>query len=369
MNVRAWRAVLLLELVGSGVAAPMLAQDDYQVIPDPLACPTCVIDHAESVSLGAGDGPGMLDWRGGQAFAAIDSRGLIYLRGYFSTEIKVYSSEGKYLATIGREGEGPGEFRGVMGLAVDASDSLFVFDSRNMRLSVFGPDHVFARAAPLTVQPPGVDPRVIEGDSQFFYMTAHVRTPDLIGLPIHKIDRSGVRVASFGSESGGYSPEEPFSGMRVLAPEETGGLWSGRVAHYSIEKLAPVSHEVLLTIRRDAGLFPDPERGQGVGGHSDEPQAFLTDLWQDSDRLWVLSWAVDPKWKTASSELEEEHLRFDSVIEVLDLVSWRVLARLRVDELYHQFLPGGRIGGTVFEGGLIPIYRIMNLRLRGEGQR
>jgi len=306
----------------------------------------------------------MIDWRGGQSFPAIDSRGDTYLRGYFSTELKVYDPDGAFITKIGREGEGPGEFKGVNGIVVGPADSLFVFDVYTMRLSVFSPAHDFVRSAPLDVRPSGVDPQVMSWDPDHFYMTAHVNTPELIGWPIHRLDRVGKRVESFGSRTGEYRPTEPYGGMRIFADAGAGTLWSGRIARYWIDRIDPHSRTPLLEIQRDAELFPVPGPYSPGDDHGNsEPRPFLTDLWQEGHYLWVLTWTVDPKWKTATDNLEDKHLKYDSIIEVIDLDTYRVVVRSRFEELYQKFLGDGQIGGTIFEGGYVPVYQIMEIRI------
>lgn len=46
----------------------------------------------------------------------VDDQGSFYMLDSQLNEIKVYSDDGEYLRTIGREGEGPGEFRGAFNL-------------------------------------------------------------------------------------------------------------------------------------------------------------------------------------------------------------------------------------------------------------
>lgn len=62
--------------------------------------------------------------------------------------IRVHSAEGRLVRTIGREGEGPGEFNGTgfMGLL---GDSLWVLDIGTYRLSFFGLDGVFLGSQPM----------------------------------------------------------------------------------------------------------------------------------------------------------------------------------------------------------------------------
>jgi len=45
-----------------------------------------------------------------------DDAGNLYMLDSQLNEIKVYSANGEYLRTIGREGEGPGEFRGAFNI-------------------------------------------------------------------------------------------------------------------------------------------------------------------------------------------------------------------------------------------------------------
>lgn len=57
-----------------------------------------------------------------------------------------FDFEGAVLDSIGRHGEGPGEFRGISGIAVLPGDSILVEDYVLRRSSVFGPVGRFARS-------------------------------------------------------------------------------------------------------------------------------------------------------------------------------------------------------------------------------
>lgn len=70
-----------------------------------------------------------------------------------SKELRFYDAGGRHLESVGREGEGPGEFGALGGLEL-ARDSLYVFDWRLVRVSVFDLDGVFARSYPVRV--PGI---------------------------------------------------------------------------------------------------------------------------------------------------------------------------------------------------------------------
>ncbi|MGD2068340.1 MAG: hypothetical protein PVI57_06600 [Gemmatimonadota bacterium] len=65
-----------------------------------------------------------------------------------SKQIRAYSRHGESLASVGREGEGPGEYGRIMGLIALTGDSIGVFSWPD-RLTVLAPDLAFARTTRL----------------------------------------------------------------------------------------------------------------------------------------------------------------------------------------------------------------------------
>lgn len=59
--------------------------------------------------------------------------------------VVIVSAEGAVLSSLGRQGEGPGEFTFPVYLGRCAADSLFVWDMAQSRVSIFSPDGNFAR--------------------------------------------------------------------------------------------------------------------------------------------------------------------------------------------------------------------------------
>ena len=71
---------------------------------------------------------------------ALDSHGDLYLLDRQLNEVKVFSRDGEYLRTIGRAGEGPGEFRRPGTLFFLPSGDLAVVQSFPGRLITLTPD-------------------------------------------------------------------------------------------------------------------------------------------------------------------------------------------------------------------------------------
>jgi len=67
----------------------------------------------------------------------VDEQGSIFISDFQDQAIKVFDSNGEYVQTIGRQGEGPGEFSYVGWMAFLPGGRLMVTDSRANRLNIF----------------------------------------------------------------------------------------------------------------------------------------------------------------------------------------------------------------------------------------
>ncbi len=71
---------------------------------------------------------------------AFDREGNIYVLDAGNHRIQKFNPDGTYLATIGRQGEGPGELQFPLSLDIDARGYLYVPDMGNQRIQVYKPD-------------------------------------------------------------------------------------------------------------------------------------------------------------------------------------------------------------------------------------
>lgn len=82
--------------------------------------------------------------------------GSILVADRLNRELRLFSSQGELIKTIGRDGAGPGEFRSMLFMRRCAGDSALVFDAVLARVSVFSPSGLYVR---------GFDPRDLAGGS------------------------------------------------------------------------------------------------------------------------------------------------------------------------------------------------------------
>jgi hypothetical protein len=78
------------------------------------------------------------------AHRLVDGRLVIANAGSF--ELRFFDARGRLVRSVGRRGDGPGEFRQLTLLRSFSGDSLFTFDGRQLRASVFGPDGELSRS-------------------------------------------------------------------------------------------------------------------------------------------------------------------------------------------------------------------------------
>jgi hypothetical protein len=88
------------------------------------------------VGRGADDNSRFSELRSAQA----DSEGCIYALDGKDCQIKVFDSAGHFLRTIGKKGQGPGEFSTPSRIILTPTDEVVAFDAGNRRLSFFKKD-------------------------------------------------------------------------------------------------------------------------------------------------------------------------------------------------------------------------------------
>lgn len=110
---------------------------------DPLPTWTLV----EELRVGSVDGAGPDVFAYLKGLGALDGGGFVVLDSE-ARELRVFGSDGAHIASHGREGQGPGEFREANGLMLGPNGRLWIPDTRNGRMSVFDPEDGFVESFP-----------------------------------------------------------------------------------------------------------------------------------------------------------------------------------------------------------------------------
>ena len=232
--------------------------------------------------------------------------------------IRKYGPDGVFVADFGREGSGPGEFRGSICMDRDQAGNLYFTDMNNTRLGSFSPAGEVRPAVVL---------------KQFFHVFRLLSDGRIVGVDISReedppkaarlLDAEGNPQMTFGAT---YQHEESFMefmlNMRTIARDEIDGIYLcfdhyNRIDRYSpggelqmqIDRPLdyPVQHDLVMgmtDVRGEEMAVPEPDlthvsSGIGVDG---------------SGRIWVLTFVTQPEDDGSASALMEnapERMRFE----------------------------------------------------------
>lgn len=232
-----------------------------------------VVALREVVRIGAADGTGA-DVFGRVSDVAIAPDDRVYVLDGIAQEVRVFDFDGRHVRTIGREGGGPGEFRGAYALAHDAQGRLWVADESQARYSVFDTAGTFVetRARPIRwpVQPgamgfatdgalhehgwwgrAGGVVRMAAGDT--------VTVRDTVPLPAYARPPLHQRPAQPGREQLGMPMAFAPRSFAAVGPDGT--AWAGIGDAYRIARLG-ARGDTLRIVELDVAPAPftEPER-------------------------------------------------------------------------------------------------------------
>ncbi|MCX6564007.1 MAG: NHL repeat-containing protein [Candidatus Aminicenantes bacterium] len=78
---------------------------------------------------------------------AVDDKGRVYVADFDAHHLKVFGADGKFLRTIGRKGQGPGDFQGPASVEIGGG-RIYIWESTNRRISVFDAEGKFIASTP-----------------------------------------------------------------------------------------------------------------------------------------------------------------------------------------------------------------------------
>ncbi len=90
------------------------------------------LELEEDLSIGSADDENTMFYQIGDI--AVDSQGNLYVLDSGNQRIQKYDSDGNYIQTIGRKGQGPGEFMRPFDILLDEQDNIFLLEGRKIHV-------------------------------------------------------------------------------------------------------------------------------------------------------------------------------------------------------------------------------------------
>ena len=264
---------------------------------------------------------------------AADEAGNVYVMQSQPTRIAVFGPDGTYLRDIGREGDGPGEFRnGMLGIV---GDTLFVQDPNNTRLSTFLTNGTYIASYP----------------SQCCWFTSRLPV-----LADGRVMIMGPPPSSPGEDARGAYYLTRMNGevtdtivMPPDRPEEANDYWE--VVRRSGDNTSINRSSIPMRANDQAEVRPD---GKVVRGRTDTYRLVIGNDFTDSVRVIVASAPSlpvsdaqrDSAYQAAlESQREDWREAFAEVAKLSDIPSsWPLWSRMTIDRDNNMWvsLPGDR---------------------------
>jgi DNA-binding beta-propeller fold protein YncE len=219
-------------------ALPMaVAPDTYALVPP--AAPAAPAAGAPAAAGGRGAAPPPGSGVAGETFnrptdVAWDSAGNIYVAdGYGNSRVAKYDRNGKWIKNWGATGTGPGQFRVVHGIAIDAANNVYVADRDNRRIQVFDTEGTFKTQFRNVGAPWAIC--ITPGPRQVLYVS-NSNPPNNLDYDgeIIKMELDGRIVGKFGRA--GKAPKE-FGTVNAIDCRTENELYVGELGNWRVQKV------------------------------------------------------------------------------------------------------------------------------------
>ena len=359
------RSHTILLAFGVAHAATMgLSAQESKLVSGKVTCDDCAITLDTVVTIGGLDGPGLhAVTRYSQV--AVDRRGRILITALRQSEISVFDTTGKFLQTVGRRGEGPGEYGSISHVGV-GDQYIHVFVNHSGRTLL---DHDFAVVG--TDRFPGqiLSAAILSGDEAAF--TANVPTPASIGHKLHILRPTG-QILSYGYDGEVLSSSlTSWTSQRSAVAARADTVWAvnndtNRIVCWVLGQEPHVSN----VFERHVAEFEEGTPAEHVYPRSWNHAAMV-----DDRGLWIIWNAPDPDWTKRvgpGGKVEGSPGQiYDGWLDLVDPATGRTLARHRQDGFLMDFAAGSSYVVAYHETDAgVPFLHLLKPRLtRGPADR
>jgi len=209
---------------------------------------TPILELKEDLSLGGPEAQG--DYAFGQIRTfVVDDEGAIYVLDTKSSHVKVFDKSGKYVRTIGRKGQGPGELENPMTLSFNRTSGELAVHQASRRMSYFTTDGMFLRHLSLK------EMWALRGrvDSKGnIYITEGLIDPKDPRYETKKLGPDASVIATLGkSPAPGGGKLNPFMAISYFQVDRADNLVYGYPETYEIQFFGPSDQKVFKKIARE----------------------------------------------------------------------------------------------------------------------
>jgi len=200
---------------------------------------------------------------------ALDSQGNLYILDTGNHRVQKFGPDGRYLASLGRQGQGPGDFSYPDSIDIDGEDMVWVSDPNNQRIQVLTPEgaerktigFVKERVGKVRRTPSGL---VMAGGGGVFFAGPGLEEKEQ-PLPklFKKLDLDGKVTGEYGEPFNFEHPLLNQMGNQVtFAVDEGGCVYLACLYQNRLEKYSPEG-KLLWRADRKLDYSTDPPKDKG----------------------------------------------------------------------------------------------------------
>jgi hypothetical protein len=248
---------------------------------------------------------------------------------------RVFDSAGRYVRTLGRQGDGPREFRAAE-LVYASADTAMIFDMGARRMNFIVPPDSFVRTVSWQHRPY----TLLELRDGSFAISTGDFSP---GPAMLHVARDGTLLQSFGDSVRSRTQEGRH---RVFAAASDGGFWSARTTRRMELQKWRAPGDLEATIPLSASWFTPYEELQRPTA-TEPPSPGVIAIWEDSaGMVWIVGMVAGERWAEglgstrtlgdgrSYAPIEDPDTVFDTIVECWDPVTKTRRWSERLDRFY-----------------------------------
>jgi hypothetical protein len=149
-----------------------------------------------------------------------------------NNRVAKFNRDGDYLKSWGQTGSGPGQFKGIRGIASDPQGNIYVADAGNDRIQVFDGEGTYKSEIKNIGTPQAI---CISGGSTPYLYSSNSNDPESMDHgEIYRVQLNGQIVGKFGKA--GKLPKE-FGIVNAIDCRTANDLWIGEIWNWRAQKL------------------------------------------------------------------------------------------------------------------------------------
>lgn len=283
---------------------------------------------------------------------ATDSDNNIYVLDNKEKVLYLFNETGIFQNSIGRSGQGPGEFQRPIAIYIDPKDIIYILDDRNRRVEIFDSEANYIRSITFTEFPIGGGKKIITDKKGNLYISGYYSNANSVlakysssgellkHFPLPIVEYNGVNFTDHDKQM----LKQSFCGGTMCFDEEDRLIFSYQWP-YIIKNLSGEGEETIqFSINNHFNwtpiIFETEPNGMLHGESTRTRKIFLFDNKYIVNSIYSVDWTGNPRKKIPQKDIPEKLDKYITIkrkFAVLDFYTknGQLIGSAELDERIH----------------------------------